>query len=96
MTQYSRTFFFIVATVSQVYVDQKSVRSGPLEDEFDFLKPKEIDDPDQSKPEDWVDEKRIPDPEEKKPAGYDDISPEIPDPEVGGAGGRLGWGGMGS
>ena len=94
MTQYS--FFCFVVTVSQVYVDQKSVRSGSLEDEFDFLEPKEIDDPDQSKPVDWVDEKRIPDPEEKKPEDYEDISPEIPDPEVGSAGGRLGWGWMGS
>ena len=74
---------FSFSSISQVFVDQQSVRSGSLEDEFAFLEPKEIDDPDQSKPEDWVDEKRIPDPEDVKPEGYDDIPAEIPDPEVG-------------
>ena len=74
---------FSFSSISQVFVDQQSVRSGSLEDEFDFLEPKEINDPDQSKPEDWVDEKRIPDPEDVKPEGYDDIPAEIPDPEVG-------------
>ena len=58
------------------------MRSGSLEDEWDFLAPKEIEDPEQSKPEDWVDEKKIPDPEDIKPEGYDDIPKDIPDPEV--------------
>ena len=65
-----------------MFIDQKSVRAGSLEDEFEFLAPKEIKDPDQSKPEDWVDEKKIPDPEDVKPEGYDDIPAEIPDPKV--------------
>merc|ERR1711966_606020 len=43
---------------------------------------KEIKDPDQSKPEDWVDEKNIPDPDDKKPEGYDDIPEELPDPDA--------------
>jgi calreticulin len=33
----------------EVFIDNKSVRSGKLEDEFDFLLPKEIKDPEQSK-----------------------------------------------
>jgi len=66
----------------EVFVDNKSVRSGKLDDEFDFLPDKEIKDPEQSKPEDWVDEKKIPDPEDKKPEGYDDIPEEIPDPDA--------------
>jgi len=66
----------------EVFVDNKSVRSGKLDDEFDFLAPKEIKDPDQSKPKDWVDEKRIPDPDDVKPEGYDDIPAEIPDPDA--------------
>ncbi|KAL7484606.1 hypothetical protein ACHAW6_010237 [Cyclotella cf. meneghiniana] len=66
----------------EVFVDNKSVRSGKLDDEFDFLAPKEIKDPDQSKPTDWVDEKRIPDPDDVKPEGYDDIPAEIPDPDA--------------
>lgn len=66
----------------EVFVDNKSVRSGKLDDEFDFLPPKEIQDPTKSKPSDWVDEREIPDPDETKPDGYDDIPPEIPDPDA--------------
>ena len=66
----------------EVYIDQESVRSGKLADEFDFLLPKEIEDPAESKPEDWVDEIKIADPEDKKPDGYDDISAEISDPDA--------------
>lgn len=66
----------------EVYVDNKSVREGKLEDEFDFLEPKEIKDPAQSKPEDWVDESTMLDPDDVKPEGYDDTPEEIPDPEA--------------
>lgn len=66
----------------EVFVDNKSVRNGKLEEEFDFLETKEIKDPDQSKPEDWVDVATIPDPTDTKPEGYDDIPEEIPDGDV--------------
>jgi calreticulin len=66
----------------EVFIDQKSVRSGKLEDEFDFLPAKEIKDPNESKPKDWVDQKKIADPEDVKPEGYDDIPEEIPDPDA--------------
>jgi len=66
----------------EVFVDNKSVRAGKLDEEFDFLHEKEIKDPDQSKPSDWVDTKEIADPEDIKPEGYDDIPAEIPDPEA--------------
>mmetsp|Transcript_23663 Transcript_23663/g.34934 ORF Transcript_23663/g.34934 Transcript_23663/m.34934 type:complete len:399 (-) Transcript_23663:7637-8833(-) len=66
----------------EVLIDNKSVRSGKLDEEFDFLAEKEIMDPEASKPEDWVDEAKIPDPEDKKPDGYDDIPEEIPDPDA--------------
>jgi len=66
----------------EVFVDNKSVRSGKLEDEFDFLEPKSIKNPNESKPDDWVDEKKIPDPTDVKPEGHDDIPAEIPDPEA--------------
>lgn len=66
----------------EVFVDNKSVRSGKLEDEFDFLEPKEIDDPNNKKPLDWVEIKMIPDPNDEMPAGYDDVPAEIPDPDV--------------
>jgi len=66
----------------EVRVDDKTVREGKLEDEFDFLPPKEIEDPAQSKPDDWVDDKMMADPESKKPEGWDDIPEEISDPEA--------------
>lgn len=66
----------------EVFVDNKSVREGKLDDEFDFLPAKEIKDPDQSKPEDWVNEAQMVDPEDKKPDGYDDIPMELPDPDA--------------
>jgi calreticulin len=58
------------------------VRKGDLAEEFDFLEPKEIKDPDAKKPEDWVENAKMPDPESKKPDGYDDIPKEIADPEA--------------
>eukprot|EP01038_Epipyxis_sp_PR26KG_P007572 gene7572-10316_t len=66
----------------EVLIDLESVRKGPLEEQFDFLLPKEIKDPAVSKPVDWVDAKKIPDPDDKKPDGYDDIAAEIADPEA--------------
>jgi calreticulin len=66
----------------EVLIDLESVRDGKLEEDFDFLLPKEIKDPAVSKPADWVDKKKIPDPEDKKPEGYDDIPEEIPDPDA--------------
>lgn len=66
----------------EVFIDQESVRSGKLEEAWDFLPPKEIKDPSVSKPADWVDVKKIPDPTDVKPEGYDDIPKEIPDPEA--------------
>jgi len=65
----------------KVLLDNKEKASGSLSEEWDFPS-KEIKDPAESKPKDWVDTKKIPDPEETKPEGYDDISKEIPDPEA--------------
>lgn len=65
-----------------VLIDNKSVREGNLEDSFDFLAAKEINDPSVSKPTDWVDTKKIPDPNDQKPEGYDDTPSEIPDPDA--------------
>jgi len=62
-----------------VKIDNKETASGSLADDWDFLEPKEIKDPEQSKPTDWVDERMIPDPESVKPEGHDDIPEEIPE-----------------
>jgi calreticulin len=66
----------------EVQIDGEKVESGKLEDDFDFLPPKEIKDPEKSKPADWVDEAMIDDPEDVKPEGYDDIPEEIVDPDA--------------
>lgn len=65
-----------------VYIDKEIVREGKLEDHWNFLAPKEIQDPNETKPADWVDEEFIADPTDIKPEGYDDIPSEIPDPEA--------------
>ena len=52
-----------------------------MEADWDFLPPKKIKDPSQSKPEDWDDKATIPDPDDQKPEDWD--KPEhIPDPEA--------------
>mmetsp|Transcript_15715 Transcript_15715/g.23097 ORF Transcript_15715/g.23097 Transcript_15715/m.23097 type:complete len:412 (-) Transcript_15715:46-1281(-) len=66
----------------EVKIDNKVEKSGALDAFWDFLEPKEIKDPDQSKPEDWVDDQMMHDPEDVKPEGYDDIPAEIVDPEA--------------
>lgn len=76
------TFLVNADNTYEVHIDGKSVASGSLFDDWDFLAPKTIPDPEAKKPEDWVDEAKIPDPEEKKPEGWDDVPAKIPDPEA--------------
>lgn len=64
----------------EVKIDNSKVESGSLEDDWDFLPPKKIKDPEAKKPDDWDERAKIDDPEDSKP-------------EVGGArgaGGRRG------
>lgn len=53
----------------EVRIDNEKVESGKLEEDWDFLAPKRIPDPDAKKPSDWVDEEKIDDPTDSKPAG---------------------------
>merc|ERR1712146_592407 len=64
-----------------VYFDMEEKASGSLHDDWAFPK-KQIDDPSDKKPSDWVDIKEIPDPEDVKPEGYDDVPEKIADPEA--------------
>jgi len=66
----------------EVRIDGTTTKEGSLTEQWDFLPPKMIKDPEQSKPEDWVDEARIDDPEDVKPEGYDDIPAVIEDPDA--------------
>jgi calreticulin len=66
----------------EVQIDMNKVDSGSLTDGWDFLEPKQIRDPEEKKPADWVDEAEIDDPEDKKPEGHDDIPAKIADPKA--------------
>jgi len=69
----------------EVQIDGEKEHSGSLYEDFDFLKPKEINDPEVSKPDDWVDETMIDDPEDTKPDDWVEekqiIDPEAEQPE---------------
>ena len=68
-----------------VQFNGESKVNGSLLEDFNpaVNPPKEIDDPEDKKPEDWVDVKRIPDPDAVKPDDWDEDEPyEIPDEEA--------------
>ena len=65
----------------EVFFDLESKAKGKIVEDWPLPKPM-IDDPADSKPEDWVDEQEIDDPAAKKPDGYDDIPAQIPDPDA--------------
>eukprot|EP00494_Astrolonche_serrata_P034032 UN34301 len=68
----------------EMFVDRDSKAKGSLLDAFDppLNPPKEIDDPDDEKPDEWVDEPRIPDPLATKPDDWDEEAPKtIVDPD---------------
>merc|ERR1719205_481571 len=48
-------------------IDQEKIYEGSIKEDWEVLKPKEISDPDDKKPDDWVDDSMIDDPEDKKP-----------------------------
>eukprot|EP00463_Aulacantha_scolymantha_P003431 TRINITY_DN42_c0_g1_i1.p1 TRINITY_DN42_c0_g1~~TRINITY_DN42_c0_g1_i1.p1 ORF type:complete len:420 (-),score=148.72 TRINITY_DN42_c0_g1_i1:174-1433(-) len=66
----------------EVRIDGSKKQDGKLEEDWEFLEPKKIKDPDQSKPDDWVDDAKMDDPEDVKPEGWDDIPKQIDDPEA--------------
>merc|ERR1712164_156874 len=66
----------------EVQIDMNKVDSGSLSEGWAFLEPKQIRDPDEKKPSDWVDEAEIDDPADKKPDGYDAIPAKIADPKA--------------
>jgi len=65
----------------EVLIDNEKVESGSLEEDWDFLPPKKIKDPEAKKPEDWDDRAKIDDPEDSKPSDWDQAE-HIPDPEA--------------
>merc|ERR1712203_277280 len=51
----------------RVEIDEEKIYEGSLKEDWELLKPKEILDPADKKPEDWVDDSMMNDPESKKP-----------------------------
>jgi len=65
----------------EVDVDGENVYKGNLKDDWKLLEDKEIPDPEDKKPDDWVDEEMMDDPEDKKPEDWVDEA-RIVDPEA--------------
>ncbi|XP_068444702.1 calmegin isoform X2 [Clinocottus analis] len=69
----------------EMFIDQSSVSRGNLLHDVvpPVNPPKEIDDPHDSKPEDWDERAKIPDPEAAKPDDWDEEAPaKIEDPDA--------------
>ncbi|KAI9932866.1 hypothetical protein ASPWEDRAFT_33846 [Aspergillus wentii DTO 134E9] len=69
----------------QIQIDGEAVKNGTLLEDFSppVNPEKEIDDPKDKKPADWVDESKIPDPKATKPEDWDEEAPfEIVDEEA--------------
>jgi len=65
----------------EVLIDNESAQKGSLTEDWDFLPPKTIKDPEAKKPDDWVDAAKLDDPEDSKPEDWD--KPEhVADPDA--------------
>jgi len=76
------TFIINSDQTVQVLVDNVEKLGGDIASNWDVLPPKQIKDPKQQKPADWVDDEFIVDTSVQKPEGYDDIPSFIADPEA--------------
>lgn len=82
------SLYTLIVNPDQTYeirIDGEKMKNGSLLEDFTpSVNPeKEIDDPNDKKPEDWVDEARIADPEATKPEDWDEDAPyEILDEEA--------------
>jgi calreticulin len=56
----------------RVEIDEEEIYSGSLKEDWEMLKSKQIDDPEDKKPSDWVDDSMMDDPEDKKPDDWAD------------------------
>jgi len=54
----------------RVEVDQEKIYEGSIKDDWKLLKDKTISDPDDKKPDNWVEEAMMDDPEDKKPEDW--------------------------
>jgi calreticulin len=67
----------------KVLIDNAEAASGGLDEDWDFLPPKKIKDPDASKPtqEEWDEREEVPDPSDTKPEDWD-VPEHIADPDA--------------
>merc|ERR1712113_57069 len=56
----------------KVEIDTEKIYEGSLKEDWEMLAAKEISDPDDKKPSDWVDDSMMEDPEDKKPDDWTD------------------------
>merc|ERR1711979_179772 len=56
----------------RVEIDTEKIYEGSLKEDWELLAAKEIPDPDDKKPSDWVDDSMMEDPEDKKPDDWTD------------------------
>jgi len=70
--QYTHQYVFILKpdNTFDIKVDGESKKDGDVKEFWDFELPKEINDPDVSKPDDWVDDPMIEDPDDKWPEDW--------------------------
>merc|ERR1712151_134072 len=61
-----------MGNTARVEIDEEKIYDGSIKEDWEVLKPKEISDPADKKPDDWTDESMIDDPEDKKPDDWDD------------------------
>merc|ERR1712186_280310 len=54
-------------TTVRVEIDEEKIYEGSLKEDWELLAAKEINDPDDKKPSDWVDDSMMDDPEDAKP-----------------------------
>merc|ERR1711977_616919 len=52
---------------ARVEIDGEKIYEGSIKEDWEVLKPKTIDDPDDKKPSDWVEDSMMDDPDDKKP-----------------------------
>jgi len=81
---YTHTYTLILRpdNTYEVRIDGAEVQKGSLKEDWDVLAPKEIADPSDVKPADWVNEKLIADVNDVKPDGWDEIPKEIADADA--------------
>merc|ERR1711939_897156 len=56
----------------RVEIDEEKIYEGSVKEDWEVLKPKQIDDPADTKPSDWVEDSMMDDPSDKKPDDWTD------------------------